>query len=47
MIRGDTERNAFALAVTDDFSLRVRYEDGAEEDLNSGEVSVRGLFGYQ
>lgn len=47
VIRGDTERNAFALAVTDDFSLRVRYEDGAEEDLDSGEVSVRGLFGYQ
>lgn len=47
VLRGDTERNAFALAVTEDFALRVRYEDGTEEDLNSGEVSVRGLFGYQ
>lgn len=47
VLRGDSERNAFAIAVTDDFALRVRYEDGSEEDLNSGEVSVRGLFGYQ
>lgn len=47
VFRGDAERNAFALEVTDDFALRVRYEDGTEEELNSGEVSVRGLFGYQ
>lgn len=47
VIRGDLERNAYALEVTDDFALRVRYEDGSEENLNSGEVSVRGLFGYQ
>lgn len=47
VLRGESERNAFALEVTDDFSLLVRYEDGTEECLNSGEVSVRGLFGYQ
>ena len=47
VLRGDAERSAFALAVTDDFALRVRYDDGTEEDLSSGEVSVRGLFGYQ
>lgn len=47
VFRGDCARNAFALEITDDFALRVRYEDGTEEDLNSGEVSVRGLLGYQ
>lgn len=47
VLRGDTEKNAFALEITDDFALRVRYDDGTEEVLNSGEVSVRGLFGYQ
>lgn len=47
VIRGESERSAFAMEVTDDFALRVRYEDGTEETLNSGEVSVRGLFGYQ
>lgn len=38
---------AFALAVEDDFTLRVRWEDGGEELLSAGEVSVRGLLGYQ
>ena len=47
VIRGDTVRDAFALEITDDFALRVRYDDGTEEVLNSGEVSVRGLYGYQ
>ena len=47
VIRGSTVRDAFALEITDDFALRVRYADGAEEILNSGEVSVRGLYGYQ
>ena len=47
VIRGSTVRDAFALEITDDFALRVRYADGEEEILNSGEVSVRGLYGYQ
>ena len=47
VIRGDTAREAFALEITDEFALRVRYDDGTEETLNSGEVSVRGLYGYQ
>ena len=47
VIRGDVVRDAFALEVTDDFALRVRYVDGTEEILKSGEVSVRGLYGYQ
>lgn len=47
VLRGDEVRNAFAIGVTDDFALHVRYEDGPEDILNSGEVSVRGMHGYQ
>ncbi|MBO4635721.1 MAG: biotin--[acetyl-CoA-carboxylase] ligase [Clostridiales bacterium] len=39
-------RHGKALEVNDDFSLKVRFEDGSVEDLISGEVSVRGLYGY-
>ena len=39
-------RRGLALAVGDDYSLRVRREDGTEEELRFGEVSVRGLYGY-
>ncbi len=45
---GDSEaRMGEALSITDDFSLEVRY-DGSDETtcLKSGEVSVRGLYGY-
>ncbi len=44
--RGDTEREAFAEGIGDDFGLVVRYDDGVTETLSSGEVSVRGLLGY-
>lgn len=47
VLRGGEPHAAFALAVEDDFSLRVRMEDGHEERLTAGEVSVRGLMGYQ
>ena len=34
---------AEALFVGDDYSLRVRYDDGREESVFSGDVSVRGI----
>ncbi len=34
-------KNADAIGVGDDFSLHVRYEDGSEEYLRSGEISIR------
>ena len=37
-------RRGRALSVGDDYSLLVRWEDGAEEALRFGEVSVRGLY---
>ena len=46
VIRGDTQTNATALSIDDDGGLLVRYEDGAEETVSSGEVSVRGVMGY-
>ncbi|MCQ2532847.1 MAG: biotin--[acetyl-CoA-carboxylase] ligase [Saccharofermentans sp.] len=39
-------RRGFAVTINDDFSIRVRFNDGHEEDLSSGEVRVRGLYGY-
>ena len=45
ILRGGQSVPALALAVEDDFSLRVRYADGREERVFSGEVSVRGLMG--
>lgn len=45
---GDSEhREGEALSVSDDFSLEVRF-DGSDGTtlLKSGEVSVRGLYGY-
>lgn len=38
--RGD-ETPARALCVNDDLSLKVRYADGTEADLQTGEVSIR------
>ncbi|MBQ6796849.1 MAG: biotin--[Clostridia bacterium] len=43
---GDNRKKAFALAVNDDFSLSVRFEDMTTQDISFGEVSVRGMCGY-
>lgn len=39
-------REAFAEEVDDEGALLVRYPDGSRETVNSGEVSVRGMYGY-
>lgn len=47
LIRADgSTQPAEAIAVADDFGLVVRHPDGREETVTSGEVSVRGLWGY-
>lgn len=46
LLRGKEERFGYAEEVTEDFHLRVCYEDGTKEDVSSGEVSVRGLYDY-
>lgn len=45
VVRGDRADPALALGVEDDFSLRVRWDDGREETVSAGEVSIRGLMG--
>lgn len=39
-------RSGTAIAINEDFTLKVKFDDGSVEDLRSGEVSVRGLYGY-
>ena len=46
VLRPGGERPALAVSLTPDYGLAVRYDDGTEEVLRSGEVSVRGLYGY-
>lgn len=45
VLRGEEQIPAQALAVEDDFTLRVRYDDGREETVSAGEVSIRGWMG--
>ncbi len=44
--RGDTVRHARALQVADDGSLTVEFPNGCRETVSSGEVSIRGMYGY-
>lgn len=46
VLRPDGTRQGRAVGVDEDFALIVRWEDGREEALSAGEVSVRGLYGY-
>ena len=40
------ERTGEAVDIDESFGLVVRRADGTEEVVRSGEVSVRGLYGY-
>jgi len=46
VIRPCREYAATALDIDDTFALRVQLDNGEEETVSSGEVSVRGLLGY-
>ncbi len=46
ILRGEEVRHAHALDVDGEGALIVRYSDGTVEAVNSGEVSVRGMYGY-
>ena len=39
-------RQGICLGITERGSMLVRFQDGKEEEVLSGEVSVRGLYGY-
>lgn len=44
--RGDFVRHATALSVDNEGGLVVRYDNGEITTVTSGEVSVRGMYGY-
>lgn len=44
--RGDEIRQGFAMDMDVNGGLVVRYPDGQAQTVNSGEVSVRGMYGY-
>lgn len=46
VLRGDDIRHGTALSVDDEGALVVRYRDGSVQAVNSGEVSIRGMYGY-
>lgn len=46
VVRNDSVRHGLALDVDPEGALVVQYTDGTVEHVNSGEVSVRGLYGY-
>ncbi len=46
ILRGDDVFHAHAVDVDGSGALVVRYPDGTMDTVNSGEVSVRGMYGY-
>ena len=46
LLRGDEVRHGRAVDVDDEGALVVYFPDGSLEAVNSGEVSVRGMYGY-
>ena len=46
ILRGYTKTPAHATGVGADAELLVEYPDGTSGAVSSGEVSVRGMYGY-
>ena len=46
LVRGDEKRYGTALDIDCDGGLVVRFDDGNVQTVQSGEISVRGLYGY-
>lgn len=46
IVRGDDIQHGKALSVRDDGALIVEYDDGHVSAVNSGEVSIRGMYHY-
>ena len=43
---GEAARHGKAVGIDDEGALLVQFENGLIETVNSGEVSVRGMYGY-
>lgn len=46
LVRGEEVRYGTAVDVDDEGALVVAFGDGTVEAINSGEVSIRGMYGY-
>ena len=46
LVRGEEKRYGTALDIDPEGALIVRYDNGETAAVNSGEVSVRGMYGY-
>ena len=46
ILRGDEVRHGTAVGVDADGGLQVLYPDGTKATVTSGEVSIRGMYGY-
>ena len=46
LVRADEIRHGTALDIDEEGALIVRFPDGLTEIVNSGEVSIRGMYGY-
>lgn len=46
LVRGDEVRHGKALDVDDNGALVVEFADGTKQAVQSGEVSIRGMYGY-
>ena len=46
LVRGDEVRHGKALDVDNEGALVVEFADGTKQAVRSGEVSVRGMYGY-
>ena len=46
LVRGETVRHGTAVDVDGSGALLVEFSPGLVEAVNSGEVSIRGLYGY-
>ena len=46
LVRGEEIRHGHALDIDESGALVVAFSDGHAETVNSGEVSVRGMYGY-
>jgi len=46
VLTGERVRHGTAVSVDDEGALLVRFSDGHTEAVSSGEVSIRGMYGY-
>ena len=46
VVRGEEIRHGTALDIGENGDLLVRFDDGHTEAVSSGEVSIRGMYGY-